>query len=52
MNQGDNNIESISREQLDAIYAYLAMEFENLTKEEKSFWLEILEKIDAEFYED
>jgi len=42
----------ITDRELDAIYFYLDMNYNSMTQEEISFWIEMLEKIDPNFYED
>ena len=42
----------ITDRELDAIYFYLDMNYNSMTQEEISFWVEMLEKIDPNFYED
>lgn len=42
----------ISEKELDAVYVYLNMYMDSMEVEEKLFWLEILKKIDEEFYDD
>lgn len=42
----------ITDEELDALYMYLDMNYDSMSEEETDFWLEILQKIDPNFYED
>ncbi len=37
---------------LDALYFYVEMNLDSMDEKEKEFWLEILQKIDKDFYED
>ena len=39
----------ISEDELQAIYIYLAMNYEEMTMDEKLYWTYILEKIDPEY---
>lgn len=43
--------DKITEEQLEALYIYLSMSYDTMTKEEKSAWYEIMQKIDNEFYD-
>lgn len=53
MNLDDIKIDDskITEKELDAIYIYLSMSFESMTKEEKQMWINIMQKIDKQFYE-
>ena len=53
-NQGEKGEDLLKQleDNLDAIYFYLDMNLESMEEEEKKFWLEILQKIDKDFYED
>lgn len=42
----------IKESDLDALYFYVEMNFDSMDEEEKTFWLEILQKIDKDFYAD
>jgi len=41
----------ITEEQLEALYIYLSMSYETMTKDEKEAWYHIMEKIDKDFYD-
>jgi hypothetical protein len=43
--------DKITEEQLNALYIYLSMTFDNMKDEEKTMWYQIMQKIDKEFYE-
>lgn len=45
-------ISEISEDQLDAIYKYLSISFENMDEEEKRMWTLILMIADPEFDDD
>jgi hypothetical protein len=42
-------IEDITEEELDAIYIYLSFHFEDMSNEDKLFWIDLIKKIDNEF---
>ena len=42
-------IENLTEEQIESIYIYLAAFWEELIDEEKTMWINILEKFDKEF---
>lgn len=42
----------LTEKELDALYIYLEMNYEDLKEEEKLMWLKILERVDKNFYED
>lgn len=42
----------LTEEELDALYIYLSMYFEEMTLEQQNFWLEVLKVFDKNFYED
>lgn len=48
----EKNANQPSEEELDAIYKYISMTIDEMTDQEQLFWLEILEKLDPEFYLD
>ena len=48
-NEIKENIADLTEEQLDALYIYLAMNFEAMEETEKAFWSELMQKIDLEF---
>lgn len=39
----------LSEEELQAVYIYLAMHYEDMEEEEKQYWNYIMEKIDPEY---
>lgn len=49
-----NNLDNINlaEKELDALYFYLDMSLDSMNEEEKLFWLELLQKLDKDFYED
>lgn len=49
----ENNKEiEISEEQIQALYMYISMHFDEMKDEEKIAWFQFMEKIDKEFYEE
>ena len=42
----------LTEKELDALYLYLDMYMDDMRDEEKMFWIEILSRIDKEFYDD
>lgn len=42
----------LTEEELDALYVYLAMHYDEMPDEEKVLWLKVLERVDKNFYED
>jgi len=47
------NIEGrqLTEQELDALYLYLDMYMDGMGDDEKLFWLQILSKVDKEFYD-
>lgn len=45
----DNNL---TEDQIQALYIYLAMNYDTMNEEEKKTWYYIMENIDSEFKED
>lgn len=51
--QIENNKEiEINEDQLQALYMYISMHFDEMKDEEKKAWFEVMEKIDKDFYEE
>lgn len=46
--QGEQNID-ITDKELQAIYIYLSMQFENMSDTQKILWIETMQKLDPEF---
>lgn len=48
------NIEErqLTEKELDALYLYLDMNMDSMSDEDRMFWMEILTKMDKQFYED
>jgi hypothetical protein len=49
MNIDNIDINSITEEDIDTIYAYLEMEFKSMSDEDKLLWIGIMKLIDKEF---
>ena len=41
----------ITEQELDALYLYLDMNLDEMSDEDKTFWLELLKRLDVEFYD-
>jgi len=52
MNIENVNIDNITEEELNSIYAYLDMEFESMNASDKLIWIKIIEIVDKKFKED
>lgn len=42
----------LTEKELDALYLYLDMYMDGMSDDEKMFWMQVLSKIDKEFYDD
>ena len=49
MNIDNLDINSITEEDIDTIYAYLEMEFRSMSNQDKLLWIDIMKLIDKEF---
>lgn len=49
MNIDNIDINSITEEDIDIIYAYLEMEFNSMSNQDKLLWIGIMKLIDKEF---
>jgi hypothetical protein len=49
MNIDNIDINSITEEDIDTIYAYLELEFKSMSDEDKLLWIGIMKLIDKEF---
>ena len=49
LNKGDDNKEPITEEELQALYVYLSMQFENMSDQQKLLWIETMKSLDPEF---
>jgi len=49
LNKGEDNRESITEEEIQALYVYLSMQFENMNDQQKLLWIETMKSLDPEF---
>jgi DNA-dependent RNA polymerase auxiliary subunit epsilon len=49
LNKGEDNRESITEEETQALYMYLSIQFENMNDQQKLLWIEIMKSLDPEF---
>jgi len=49
LNIGENNKEDITKEEIQALYVYLSMQFENMNDQQKLLWIEAMKSLDPEF---
>ena len=42
-------INSVTEEELDALYIYLSFHFDSMSNEDKLFWTDLIKKLDNEF---
>ena len=49
LNIGDNNKEDLTKEEIQALYVYLSMQFENMNDQQKLLWIEAMKSLDPEF---
>lgn len=49
INEIENKIDSITEEEIQGLYMYLSLHFEEMKPEEKLMWIEIMKKLDKEF---
>ena len=49
LNKGEDNRESITEEEIQALYVYLSMQFENMNDQQKLLWIEAMKSLDPEF---
>jgi len=49
LNIGENNKEDLTKEEIQALYIYLSMQFENMSNEQKLLWIETMKSLDPEF---
>lgn len=47
----ENVNEQITEEELQGLYMYLSLYFDDMTKEQKLTWIEIMQKLDKNFNE-
>jgi hypothetical protein len=49
LNKGENNRELITEEEIQALYMYLSMQFENMNDQQKLLWIQTMKSLDPEF---
>jgi hypothetical protein len=49
LNIGENNKEDLTKEEIQALYVYLSMQFENMNDQQKLLWIETMKSLDPEF---
>ena len=49
LNIGENNKEDLTKEEIQALYIYLSMQFENMSDQQKLLWIETMKSLDPEF---
>jgi hypothetical protein len=49
LNIGENNKQDLTKEEIQALYVYLSMQFENMNDQQKLLWIETMKSLDSEF---
>ena len=49
LNIGEENKETLTPEEIQALYVYLSMQFENMSDQQKLLWIEAMKSLDPEF---
>lgn len=49
LNIGEENKETLTPEEIQALYVYLSMQFENMNDQQKLLWIEAMKSLDPEF---
>jgi hypothetical protein len=49
LNIGEEGKESLTEEEIQALYLYLSMQFENMSDQQKLLWIETMKSLDPEF---
>ena len=47
--EGEQQRENLTEEELQALYLYLEMQFENMSDQQKLLWIETMKTLDPEF---
>lgn len=42
----------LTEQELDAVYFYLSLHFDEMSEQEQDFWTELMPKLDKTFYDD
>lgn len=45
----EEKIQPATEKELDALYTYISMNWDEMEEEEKNFWSEIMSKVDPDF---
>jgi hypothetical protein len=49
LNIGEENKETLTPEEIQALYVYLSMQFESMNDQQKLLWIETMKSLDPEF---
>jgi len=49
LNIGENNKQELTEGEIQALYIYLSMQFENMNDQQKALWIETMKSLDPEF---
>ena len=49
LNIGEENKETLTPEEIQALYVYLSMQFEKMNDQQKLLWIETMKSLDSEF---
>lgn len=49
LNIGEENKETLTPEEIQALYVYLSMQFEKMNDQQKLLWIETMKSLDPEF---
>ena len=49
LNIGEEQTEKLTDKELQALYVYLSMQFENMSDQQKMLWIETMKSLDPEF---
>jgi hypothetical protein len=49
LNIGEEGKENLTEEEIQALYLYLSMQFENMSDQQKLLWIETMKSLDPEF---
>jgi hypothetical protein len=46
-----NKKDTLTDDELQGLYMYLSLHFEDMNKEEKLMWIELMKQLDKDFYD-
>jgi len=49
LNIEENNKQDLTKEEIQALYVYLSMQFESMNDQQKLLWIETMKSLDPEF---